>query len=111
MRNFSNLNTSSNSASLLEIFLTNVLLHDPVIAFVKVFKILTEVNKVFNLHKFLTYVFPKFNWKFICASCYLYLMIGNLNQNAYSGTFSNINHKFKVKNLETKNFLQYFIIN
>ena len=87
MRNFSNLNTSSNfSASLLEIFLTN--------AFVK---ILAKVNMVFNLHKFLIYVFQKFNWKLICASCYLYLLMGNLNQNAYSGTFSNINHEFKVK--------------
>ena len=35
----------------------------------------------------------------------IYLLIGNLNQNAYSGTFSNINHEFKVKTLETKNFL------
>ena len=63
----------------------------------KVFKILAEVNKVFNLHRFLIYVFPKFNWKLICANCYLYLLIGNLNRNAYSGAFSNINHEFKVK--------------
>ena len=63
MRNFSNLNTSSNSASLLEIFLTNVLFAWPSDCLCKVFKILAEVNKVFNLLKFLIYVFPKFNRK------------------------------------------------
>ena len=74
MRNFSNLNTSSNSASLSEIFLTNVLLHDPV-SLCKVFKILAEANKVFNLHKFLINVFPKFNWKLICAMQLLFISL------------------------------------
>ena len=63
---------------------------------------------VFNLHKFLIYVSAKFNWKLICASCYLYLLTGNLNQNTYSGTFSDVNHELKVKTVRNQKFSLIF---
>ena len=96
MRNFSNINTSSNSASLLEIFLTNVLLHDPMIAFVKFSKYWLKLTR-YSTFTSSSFMFSQNSLELICASCYLYLLIGNLNQNAYSGTFSYINHELKVK--------------
>ena len=71
------------------------MLHDQVIEFGKFLKYWMKLTIYSSQVPHLC--FAKFNWKLICASCYLYLLIGNLNQNAYTGTFSNVNHEFKVK--------------
>ena len=65
----------------------------------KVSKILVEFYKVFNFEKFLIYVLPKFNWNLLCASCYLYLLIGNLTQKVYNDKFLNVSNEVNLSNV------------
>ena len=61
--------------------------------------ILVQFRKVFNVKKFLICLLLRFDRNLICATCYLYFLIGNLNQNIYSNEFHSVCHAFKVTNV------------